>query len=108
MEKEEKERLEYDINGRAFDANGFIVMKATSKWAIGADIGQSRDYSAVAIIEQVREPMDIPDSSGIRQLGPSTNYIRKIKRVPRNRVSRCPKRHRLRAKPPPGRHADLG
>ena len=83
MEKEEKERLQYDENGGAFDANGFIVMKSTSKWALAADRGQSRDHSAICIIEQVREPLDIPDSGGIRQLGPSTNFIRKIKRVPR-------------------------
>lgn len=66
----DKEHLEYDENGRAFDKNGFIVMKATSRFAIGADIGQSRDYPAIAIIEQRREPLDVPDSSGIRQVGP--------------------------------------
>ena len=82
--KDQMFRAHANISGvePQYDGNGYIIIPATSKWSIGADIGQSRDPSAVCIIEQRREPMAIPDSSGLRQLGPSFNFIRKIKRVP--------------------------
>ncbi len=81
--KDQMFRAHADANGvePTLDENGYIIIPATSKWSIGGDIGQSRDPSAICIIEQVRRPMDVPDSSGIRQLGPSTSFIRKIRRI---------------------------
>jgi hypothetical protein len=69
----------------AINPQGFIPARPISEYALGVDLGQANDSTAIALVEHRRDPVPPPEGIGadlIQKLGPDVYILKRLSRVP--------------------------